>query len=48
MAPWVKHLTLGFSSGHDLSLNLSSVLTARSLLGTLSLSPPLSLNLSQK
>ena len=37
----VKHLTFGFSSGHDLTVSLSpssdSVLTARSLLGILCL-----------
>ena len=47
VAPLVKHLTLGFSSGHDLSFVSSSpvsgsALTAWSLLEILSLSPSLS------
>ena len=43
MAQWVKRLTLGFSSGHDLAVHefephLGSALAAWNLLGVLSLS----------
>ena len=58
VAQWVKHLTLGFVSGHDLTVHefeprIGSVLRAKSLLGILSLHflsapPQLMLLLCQK
>ena len=52
MAQLVKHPTLGFASGHDLGLlsssfALGSVLTARSLVGILSLSLSLPLHMQE-
>ena len=53
VAQWVEHPTLGFGSGHDLMVRgiepqFGAVLSAQSLLGILSASPPHAHALSQK